>query len=267
MSTPSPSPAPVLGFKIVSFGIYAYGFQSGMPNTCASIPNTIKDALTATLRISDTPGKDGGYTAGGLVAPRKLTLTVMLQADSLANLQTIEDSFKAVHSPGPPAQLLFANKRYINAEVESLDFEPWNGSPNKSVTVEFHAADPFYYAETTSGPQALALGANMVAVAGNRPSLPIITINVSSASGGSPITITDAAGNACTLAPASAGGFVIDSSQETVTNLADGSDAISIFDGVYPTLLTGSGAAALTVSTSGGITLGAMSVTWQNRWI
>lgn len=120
----------------------------------------LTDGIGARLRVADPPGVDGGFTAGGLVAPRKLSVKGMMtiaasgvvQTDA-ATFRALRDNWNLVHAPGLPAPFFVDDDRYLNAEVESNSFPEWvKGLTNINYEVALHAADPYWYAANAYAP-------------------------------------------------------------------------------------------------------------------
>jgi hypothetical protein len=248
-------------FKL-QFGDYLY--HDGANNF-----TSVSEGQPARLRQATRPATDGAYTAGGLLAARKLVVRGFVAATDPTDDSAVRaawDAFKAAHAPGPPRRLFIDDNRYINAEVDNVSDSEWEGLPQRTYEVAFFCADPYWYAaeegEASISSADLADGANTVTTAGTATSLPAISIDVSSFTAGATVTVTDGDGNAATLTPTATGTYLVDSVAEDVTR--SGSSVIAEWSGVFLVLKAGDN--AWTLTTTGTIALGDVSVAWQDRW-
>jgi phage-related protein len=222
-------------------------------------------ALAAKLRIAPTPGRDGEYSQGGLVGARRLVVSGVLIAASGDDIDTLWDAFVAAHAPGA-AQALYPDRsdRYLRAEVEMIQ-ETQGGETYMGAVpweVAFVCVNPFYYAATATAP-VLTTGGGTFTVGGSAPALGAFTLNVSAIGSGGSITVTNSTtGKAFTITPTATGNIIIDCDAETVTRA--GVDVTAEFSGLFFALSVGSNTIAIT--TAGGATLSAASLSYRNRW-
>lgn len=253
----------------------SYGAYSYVANI--DTPASITEGQPARRRDAVASGVDGGFSAGGLLAIRRVKLKGMLApiggaATDAASFRGYWDNFKAVHAPGLAQWLCIDSDRGILAEVELISDSDWSqGLPNRPFEVGFVADDPYWYSVDPTGglppvPKykntAIALGATAVTTAGTAATVPLISIAVTAVTPGATITVANAAGQTSTIAPVAAGTFVIDSSIEDVTE--SGSSVIGIWTGEF--LKLAAAGDVVTVSVTGAVTLGAMSIDAADRW-
>lgn len=123
------------------------------------------ETRTAKLRQSDTAGRDGAYSGGGLVAGGRLLVAGVLQEPrgGSPSIRSLWREFVAAHNPGTPSPLTleYFGDRFAYAEVESV--QEVQGSPGfvsaRGFEVSFSLADPFWYSETEKS-QSVLIGSN-----------------------------------------------------------------------------------------------------------
>jgi phage-related protein len=207
------------------------------------------------------PGYSGSY--GGFQRPneRKVTLSGnLIVRTSFSDLLDAWSSLSAAHDTGVPVQLCIRDNWYLWAVCESIT-DSERGVDHIGYQAQYAARDPYYYSATASTP-ALTTGGGTFTVGGNKAALPTLTLTVSAAPAGGTITVANSAtGESFVLSPNSALAYVLDSRLETVT--MSGVDATGQFAGQFLTLAVGSN--TLTITTAGGATLSAASITFNGR--
>ncbi len=238
-----------------SYGGYVYSGSTDYTD--------LEETIGYRQRISKSLQKDGAFSAGSLHDPRRVSLTGILQpaggATDLADMRAARDAFAAAHAAGSARPLYIDSDRYLNAEVESLTLGKWNGLAYLPFDVTFLCFDVYFYSSASSLVSLTPNGTAAVATGGTATVLPIFTLAVSSPG---LITLTNGAGDACTIAPTAAGTFVLDSTQESLT-LA-GADSMGLFSGVFLTLAAGTD--QVTITPSGGAALSSATVGFQSRF-
>lgn len=223
------------------------------------------------VRQADTPGRRGGYTQGGLIDTRRITIKGHLVPTGSDVIDTLWDAFVAAHVPGTP-QVLYLGRddRYINAECVGLVDSGTYGDGDEFIgsipwEVQFAATDPVVYDATLSGPTNVNAGAT-VTNAGNVETFPTIAVVLSALGTSGTITITNAAsGKSMTInMPGALTTLTIDCAAQKITNTG-GTDVTNLFkSGSFFGLVAGGN--ALSKSTTGGANSSAINVTWRNGW-
>ena len=236
-------------------------------------------------RIWDTPGRAGGGTAGGLLAPRRITLAGTLQEpDGADNIDDLWAAFVAAHTPGSPRPFHDETAdgnlatRYLMAEVESVrDMEAQNYVRAIPFEVGFYCADPFYYGDTLHVSELLPAH-EAVVVGGTADALPGLVIALS-AVGAPPtgsaypastskvvITNTTMGAPPTVLYARSVASVTIDSFAERIAQSG------SLPSAALNRLLTGPflrlvpGANVITITAEGGAVVSAATLSWRDRW-
>jgi len=241
---------------LYQFGTYDYD-DHGI--TVLSAPNQVG----ARLRVADTPGRDGGYSQGGLLAPRRLSLSGILQPSDLNDLDTEWDSFLQAHAPGQILPLYVGkDDRYLLAEVESVqDVDAENVVDAIPFEVGFYCADPYWYADTVTD-VTLPDDSHVVAVStGTARALPLFTFGLTTSGGGTFEVENGDTGESLVLTVGASGTYTIDSRTETV--LKDGVRLTEGYTGVFPTLRIGNNTINYLVD---DVTVGVASLSYRARW-
>jgi phage-related protein len=240
----------------IAFGSYDYGAISGLT------VQKLTDGLEVKQRIADTPGRHGNYTAGGLIAPRRFSLSGLLVGTSATDLRDKWEAFRAAHAPGVPAQFYQHSDRYVWAEVEGIGKAEFNELARVHLEwdVDFFCSDPFAYAHTPGAQTGLAAGGT-VSPGGTAYALPLWTIVV-----GTIGTITienETTGQEMVFVPTQTGTYLIDSRLETITR--SGVDKSAEMNGEF--LRCNVGANTLTVNVSGGAVVTSLRADWNDRYV
>ncbi len=241
----------------------AFGIKFGS----YSLPSAfaiVSEPQSSVLAVSRLPRANGARVSTRYVGEGVITLEGGLARDlgstSDTALRTALDTLKA--NLQGTANLYKHDDRYWR-NCQLRDFGINTPSPTLElrlhrVALSFVTGDPFQYSTTTTtNSRTISASGQTQATtnAGNAPAAPAISLTV----GGSgavtlACTITNSTtSESFTLAGAVTGGdvIIIDSLEQTVT--IGGTDKTSLFDGVFPTLATGSN--TITVAyTSGTIT-------------
>jgi phage-related protein len=211
---------------------------------------------------ASTPGRAGNYTGKQFASERRISVSGTLVAASYDALQTAWSAMQSVHDVSTPQQLVLRDGWYYLATVESIsDDEREIGHIRYSAT--YSCADPYAFSTTLSAPSISTSGGTF-SVGGNRPAKPSLSITVSAAPASSSIVITNTTtGTSCTISPNATGTYVLNSLSETVT--MNSLNKMAAFSGSFLSLPPGSN--TLTISTSGGATVSAASISYRARAI
>lgn len=243
----------------LSYGSFVYGAATGVIVEKAGRPEGIKS------READTPGRHGGYSAGGLLAARKFPISGIIVGTSASDTRDKIEAFTAAHAPGSTNPFYYYDDRYINAEVSGISNMEYDGTAMIHVPfdVEFAAiADPWLYDVTINTTTGLAAGGT-VTTGGTAPAAPIWTMVVSSFGTNGSITLNNTTtGEILVFAPTLTGTYLINNLLETLTR--SGTDYSANMQGVIPGLAVGGN--VITISLGGSATLSALSVSWQDRY-
>lgn len=240
------------------FGSYEYASEAGIYVEKVTRPTAVK------TRQADTPGLHGGYSAGGLLAPRQFNISGLIVGTSDEDTRDKVEAFAGAHPPGPIRTFYFYSDRYINAEVSAISNTEFGALANISIPfdVEFTAVDPFFYDVDTNTQLDLDEGGTVTA-GGTAPAAPLWTLVIGSLGTDGTLTLTNTTtGEALVLAPTTTGTYLIDSRLQTITR--SGSDVSEQMNGLYPTLAMGDN--DITVETTGGLAVSSLAVSWQNRY-
>ena len=172
-----------------------------------------------------------------------------------------------------PCNFQAHDDRYFRlAQVSNYDENYVETSFGRGVEISFDVVcgDPFAYevASHTGSLTVTASGQTLpLSVTSNASALPTFSVTMGGA-GTVAATITNqTTGEVFTLTGTVASGDVVlvNSLLKTVTNQADGSDRLSLFDGLFPRLVPGSNTLQVQYL-AGGVTVTVLSATWSNRW-
>lgn len=220
--------------------------------------------------VTPIPRSDVSRAQDGQLGPRRITARGVIGPDgggTRDDLRTIEDAFSWAHRPGYRA-LYRDSDRFLLAEVRRLTLGADEGLSWMPFSVEWEAADPFWYATAAdSDTWNTPAGGNTRDLdnEGSATALPIFTITVS-ATGNLTLTLTNSTtGKSCGVAalPVTSGQvLVIDCAAQTV-KLA-GTNKLSYFSGNFFVLDPGTNTLTLALS---GVTLSSIASAWTKRWL
>jgi len=245
-------------YFVNTYGPYTFG--SGEIATVQASPEYKE-------RASVPAGKGGRYSAGSLFVCLHLAFEgVVVGSDTTdpGTTRSAWDTIAALFAPGGAKQLYVDSDRYCNAEPTSFaEAKAWNAQAARYFSATLTANDdPPWWSITTTSQTLATSGATTFSVLGSGKADPIISLTVSAAPANSLITITDAAGNSCAIAPDGTGTFVLDTFADTV--IKSSVDKYALLTGELLRLTAGSN--TLTITLSGGATLSAASLTYQARY-
>lgn len=245
-----------------SFGSYIYGTVSGL-----SIQQ-MTDDMAVRQRTAETPGRDGDYSADGLLSARRFTMSGILQASTADALDTAWLAFRAAHRPGAAKVLAVAADRYRIAKPDGITkvvLDSMSGTWLKW-DVAFYCSDPFDYSPTETTVTGLEAGGT-VTNDGSETTLPVLTLVVSDDGPGGSITVANVStSQSFVLTPSAPGTYEIDSGGTA------GFESITVSDVDMSGEMTGdflalaAGANLLTVTLADGATVSALSCVFRARW-
>lgn len=247
-----------------SYGSYVYDdLRDGL--------EAVEQQIGYRHRMSKAFSRDGAFADDSVFDPRHLSFTGVLTgaagAQDAASLRAAWLGFCAAHQPGPARKLMIDSDMYLNARVETLT-DKLDGLMHE-LTLGFIAFDPFWYSMNAATLPLTLGGASAITTGGTAYSWPVFTFTVYAAPAGGLVTLANSADTAFSFAPPAAGAFTVDCGAETITDAA-GADQFGYMTGDLPVLVAGSGIYGapnpLTLTTAGGCTLSAASVSWQDRW-
>lgn len=241
----------------MSYGAYTYSSVAGLTI------QRLTDPMAVRPRTAETPGKDGAYSAGGLLGSRRFSMRGLMQGTSADNLRTIWRAFRAAHKPGAARTFYRHSDEYINAEVVGISEAEFNemGRVHIRFEVDFLAVDPFAYKSTTDSQTGLAAGGTATNN-GTAYVMPSLALDISSIGTSGTVTITNTTtGQALTLTPAATGVNTIDCGAETVVR--GGVDKTTELSTASEFMRLDPGANTITVSTTGGLTVSTLAFTWR----
>lgn len=234
-----------------------------------ALPNVLKlPVITrgARPRVSTPAGLPGVYSQGPLPAEKRITVSGKIVT---TQGQTLADARRELWAGLPfdllrPLVLRADAASYFPCELEGLTegdslADCWM---NYDATFLCPGGLEYSAAGTTA---ALAAGANALTCVGTWEAAPVVTVNVTAAPGGGTLTLTRGDGKFWTLRPLQAGAWVLDALAEAVT-APDGSDGWARLAPGSQLLEIAPGANTLTLTTAGGASAGAASVSWQERY-
>ncbi len=234
-----------------------------------ALPNVLKLPVPtrgARPRVSTPAGLPGVYSQGPLPAEKRITVSGKVVTTPGQTLADARRELWAGLPFGPlrPLVLRADAASYFPCEVEGVTegdsvADCWL---NYDATFLCPGGLEYSAASTTT---ALAAGANALTSVGTWAATPIVTVNVTAAPAGGTITLTRGDGKFWTLRPLQVGTWALDALAETVT-APDGSDGwASLAPGSQLLGLT-PGANTLTLTTAGGASAGAASISWQEKY-
>jgi phage-related protein len=242
------------------------------------LPNTINTAeIEEEARIADekTPGADGVYVSD---PPKKdalkITVSGLLVCPKGGQLRDKMDVLKKNCNVGSALNKLYLETdRYIWAQVNSFtsDFSPGRFQSECQVEIEFFCPDPFFYSDgdldedVWTGP--VTETEHVFKIGGTADGYPVIEVELDTASGTTADLSFALEDQAFTLNGEIVDGdiIVIDSEAETVTLKADGSDKMSLFDGVFPSFTAGDNTLYYE-KVSGDPVAASITTKWRKRW-
>ncbi len=240
------------------FGSYVYANETGV------YVQRISDDMDVRTRMAETPGRAGNYTAGGLLAMRRVQMSGIIAVPFGTDLRDTWEAFKAAHRPGVIQALYAHTDRYLLAEVSGVGKAEYDSLAYRQLQfdVDFACSDPYWYDVDTTTTTGLA-GGGTVTAGGTAPGAPLWTLVVSSIGTAGTITITNTTtGEAFVLTPAATGTYLIDALAETVVRSSV--DVSEQSAGVIPTLAVG--ANTITVDLTGSATLTSLTCAAQDRY-
>lgn len=225
------------------------------------------DSLDFDIPSAEAPRGDGGdFMADSTAGMRIVSYGGTLLADDHDQLRGYLDALSAAHPEGGMVKFYRHSDRYLLGRVS----RPPQGQPEEVPALDWRASlrcFPWYYSEAAST-QALpqAGGTVAVAVGGNLPALPTLTVVVSSPG---TVTLTVAGMDLpLTLAADVVGTYVLDADAGTAVRTGFG-DVLDKVGGEFPRLFSnGSGATlGVTLSFGDGAALSAdATLSWRPRW-
>lgn len=247
---------------------YALKFGSFALNSTNGVwVSDLQDEMPVKPRMAETPGRDGAYTAGGLLNKRRIVVQGLIRGSSADDLRSKLEAFRAAMRPGAPAALYLHSDRILYAEVTGVSDFKFGQTARIHVPfqVEWTAVDPYVYAVTPDSADGLEAGGTVTA-GGTGYALPTITVEVSDiGTNGYVVLSNDTINESLALIPAEAGEIVVDCRLETVTrNDVDVSAEMSAYSKF---LRLAPGANSLTVYLANGAAVSAISMTWQARYV
>lgn len=216
-------------------------------------------------RIADTPSRHGGYSQGALYAPRHFSLDGLLKAESAAILRQRTEALMLMHGPGIHRFYVHSD-RFINAEFFGESKIKYGMLSGAWINwgIDFHAADPFLYADAASTKSGLNAGGT-VESNGTEPTYPTVTLTVGSTGTNGTIIVTNTTtGETFTLKPSATGVYVFDPEAETVTK-SSVDVTPDMIAGVFLSVNPGSN--TITVSTTASATCTALQFDWRDRFL
>jgi hypothetical protein len=234
-----------------------------------ALPNVLKPPVVtrgARPRVSTPAGLPGVYSQGPFPAEKRITVSGKIVTTPGQTLAAAKRELWA-GLPFGPLQLLVLRTdaaSYFPCEVEGVTEGESLADCWLNYDAMFLCPGGLEYtsASTTA---ALAAGANALTSVGTWAAAPIVTVNVTAAPAGGTVTLTRGDGKFWTLRPAQVGAWVLDALAEIVT-APDGSDGWASLAPGSLLLELAPGANTLTLTTAGGASAGAASITWQERY-
>lgn len=221
------------------------------------------EARSAKLRQSETAGRDGMYTGGGLVAGTRLVMSGVLKVPAVGtpNIRQLWRQFVAAHNPGSPSPLTleyFGADRFLYAEVES--WQEVQGSPPvvdaRQFEVNFSLADPFWYSQTEKT-RAMTTGvAANLDYDGTVYGVPTIDAVVTQPG---TVTITHESGDQFSLVASLPGTYSINTRQGFVSRAGGYHNN---WDGVFPRIDEDNPQLLMSITAPGTVTA---TVRWRDR--
>jgi phage-related protein len=220
--------------------------------------------------VTPVPRSDVSRAQDGNLGPRRITARGIIGPDgggTRDQLREIEDAFNWAHRPGY-RQLFRDSDRFLTAEVRRLTLGADEGFSWMPFSVEWEAADPFWYAtaaDTDTWSTPADGNTRDLDNDGSATARPSFTVTVGS-DGDLTLTLTNSTtGQAFTVTalPVTSGqALVIDCAAQTV-KLA-GTNRLSYFSGKFFALDPGTNTLTLALS---GVTLSSIGSSWTTRWL
>lgn len=237
-----------------TYGTYVYNDQL----------EVLQEGVQARLQVVSTPGRNGGYSEGGKVENKRVTLRGKVFSTDVASgqLRDAWDAFKCAHAPGPQRFLAIDSDRYLSAEVESLEETEWDSSPHRDFTVTLLAVDPFWYANSSTIQTLTTDGSKTTfSTLGNAPVQPLLYLNLTGSGGNVIISVN---GNQIVVTPDQIGAIFIDSlNQWASIGSTSGPDVSYMLSGVFAELQPGLNSVIVTATTA---VVSSAQISWQDKW-
>jgi len=259
-------------YNQVAFGSFVYDANNASAGTW-------REDLQVRSQVVPVPRSHRALARDGYLGTRMVAVEGMIEGTSLADLRTQLDAFLAAHMPGH-RNLYRDNDRYLVAEVRRLAIGELDGLLWVPYSVQFEAADPYYYAATASEDTWLSpadTGTHVVTTAGAVTAAPTFAITLAGGGASLTLTLTNQAptpDEAFTLTvPAAFGGLLVgdvltvDTLNGTVTLTRGGAttNRRSWLTGTFWELQPGKN--TLHLALSGGPTLASIVTVYRDRWL
>lgn len=232
-----------------------------------SIQNTTDD-VASELRSWKPSGLSGAGSAGGLLAPKRVSIQGIVNYTSVATRDAGWEAIKAGLPPGVQRALTVSAAtptRHYVAEVEQLTRSINVMFPYRVVyDVSFFVPSGVALATSATTQTLTSTGGTISSVAGTEAALPVLTLTISAAGGGDVLITNTTTNQAIMVRPAATGDLVISSIAETITR--SGSSVRSEWRSGPLLTLSAGVANVLTIATSGSVTVSGLASSYQARY-
>jgi len=223
------------------------------------------------LPVGETPGMDGEYQGTSVLDTKMLSYSGQIVDIDPDTLRTKWDTFMAGHREGTPATFYRNSDRFLVGNIDGIRRSEDLGLGYINWTVNLRLQP--LYAETATNLQALTVpvgalgGTTTFTAGGNRRAWPLTSLTF--ASGGTAEITSIGVGQKMRVVARSAGTYLIDTEKGMngfagAVLRAPSGDVLNDFYGEFVELPKDSN--SVTLTTSGGGTVTAGSMTWRKRY-